>query len=883
MRKIYKDYRLGMSLVLLAMALFAGAGGAYAQACTNISAGATCTRANFYYGEILPNSGCGTFTENSLYGPGYYFRVPVLQGGCYTVSTCGAPINTQIGAFQGSATTSPFASDDDNGPDCAGTNASIVMVPTFTDYANVDVREVNCLLGGTASITVKLRQNNNLSFTSSSSDMCQGQVRALTATPAPVTASPQPNSGDVGTFSGTGVVGTNFTGPTPPGNSASHTLTYNFGYCSTTQSINVFRNPTTASAGSNQTICTASTNISANSPVYGTGTWSVVSGTGTITTPSAAATTVTGIPAGTSVTLRWSIANGPCTPSTSDIVITRVNAPTPSNAGPNQIICSTSATMAGNAPAVGTGAWTLLSGSGTIVTSTNPTTTINNLGLGANSFIWTISNGNCPVSTDTVVITRSNQPTASQAGPNQLLCDSSTVMAANGPVVGTGSWAIVSGTGNIASASSPNSALNNIGVGTTVLTWTISNGTCTASVDTVTVTRNAAPAAPTVTGVQNVCPGNSTVLTASSGASSPNYTWWNAPVGGGALAATGQYNTPVLNAPATYYVQVTDGSSGCTSARTAVTVNINPLPVPSLGADTSICVGDTLCLNPGAFNSYLWSNGGGGNTQCLFGNGSMWVLVTDNNGCQAFDTITVTTIPSPSVSLGPDQSFCPNGSANIGVPPVAGISYLWSTGSTSSQITVNTAATFTLSVTNQQGCTGSDQITTTFQPTPVAAFVPDTSNCPNVIFFNQSSNSTSWDWDFDDGGTSTVQNPTHNYQSAGGGTYNVRLISTGPCGSDTLFIPVLISCLVGVENPHTVDVLLFPNPNNGSFKLRLAGLEEAATLRIFDLGGHQVFQRTYDGIGGSLEENVHVDAAAGLYFMKLQVGEQTIVRRFVIE
>jgi hypothetical protein len=854
-----------------------------AQACVNTTSGTSCGLASFYYGEILPTAGCGTFLSEANYGPGRYFRMPVLQGGCYTVSTCGASTNLQVAAYQPGNNTTPFAYNDDNGPDCNTQQASVVMVPNFTDYANVDVRESNCLLGGTASITVKVRQNNNLTFTSSSSDMCQGQVRALTATPATVTASPQPGSGDVGTFSGTGIVGTNFTGPTPAGNMGTYTQTYAFGYCSTTQSINVFRSPTTAAAGANQNICTSSTSISANVPTYGTGAWSVVTGSATVTSPGSASTTVTGIAPGTSVTLRWTISNGPCTASTSDIIITRLNAPTPSSAGPDQNICSTSATMAGNVPSVGTGQWTLLGGSGTIVTATNAATTVNNIGVGTNTFVWTISNGICPVSTDTVVLTRSLAPTVAQAGPDQTTCDSTVTLSGNAASIGTGTWAVVGGGASIANPSSPNSGLSGLPVGTTVLTWSISNGSCAPSVDTVRIIRNGAPVAPSITGTTSVCPGASTVLTASSAAASPNYVWWNQPVGGSSLSATALYNTPPLSSNTTFYVNVTDGLTGCTSARTAVTVSVNPLPTPNLGPDTARCSGDTLCLDPGVYSAYLWSNGAGGQVNCVTASGSVWVLVTDNNGCQAFDTVQISTNPSPVINLGPDQTFCPAGSTTIGIPSSAGSTYLWSTGATTSQITVTTFGTFTLTCTNAQGCSGSDAIATTAAPTPAAGFVHDTSNCPNIVFFNMSTNASTYAWDFGDGGTSTQQNAQHNYQSSGGGTYNVTLIAQGTCGQDTIVLPVLISCLVGTVDPHLVALTVYPNPSNGNFNVHLSGLQEDAVLRIFDIGGKQVLQRAIIGQRGTFEDSLQLNAAPGMYFLQLQIGTQTVTRRITLE
>ena len=68
------------------------------------------------------------------------------------------------------------------------------------------------------------------------------------------------------------------------------------------------------------------------------------------------------------------------------VTVTVTAAPTVSNAGPNQTVCSTSATFAGNTPVVGTGTWTLVSGAGTITTPSSPTSGVTGLGAGANVF-----------------------------------------------------------------------------------------------------------------------------------------------------------------------------------------------------------------------------------------------------------------------------------------------------------------------------------------------------------------------------------------------------------------------------------------------------------------------------------------------------------------
>src|SRR6185503_12777723 len=122
-----------------------------------------------------------------------------------------------------------------------------------------------------------------------------------------------------------------------------------------------------------------------------------------------------------------------CTASTSNVTITVTPAPTTSVAGPNQNICSTTAStaLAANTPVFGTGAWSVSSGPSTVLTqfsnTANPTATFTPAGgAGAYVLTWTISNAPCTASTSNVTITVTPAPTVSVAGPDQNICSTST-------------------------------------------------------------------------------------------------------------------------------------------------------------------------------------------------------------------------------------------------------------------------------------------------------------------------------------------------------------------------------------------------------------------------------------------------------------------------
>ena len=114
------------------------------------------------------------------------------------------------------------------------------------------------------------------------------------------------------------------------------------------------------------------------------------------------------------------------------------------NAGPNQELCDvTSTTLAASSPATGT--WSVISGSGTFVSNTDPNTVVNGLSSGNNVFRWTASDLSCSAD---VVITVNNSPNAGTNG-TLTVCQGTTptnaelFAALNGTPDAGGSWSNV--------------------------------------------------------------------------------------------------------------------------------------------------------------------------------------------------------------------------------------------------------------------------------------------------------------------------------------------------------------------------------------------------------------------------------------------------------
>lgn len=189
-------------------------------------------------------------------------------------------------------------------------------------------------------------------------------------------------------------------------------------------------------------------------------------------------------------------------PTVKPIVVQIDAAPTTATiSGGNQSYCnftgSQSATLLGNNPDIGTGAWTQVSGPATATISypdaaTSPLLIVEK---GVYVYRWSITNGACAASTSAIQISVGRVP--SNAGTAQVLCNgTSTTLQGNIPSPGTGLWSKVSGPAiTITAPSSPTSTVTGLTPGNNyTLAWTTTNGSCT-STSQVSITSNAAPIA----------------------------------------------------------------------------------------------------------------------------------------------------------------------------------------------------------------------------------------------------------------------------------------------------------------------------------------------------------------------------------------------------
>ena len=194
------------------------------------------------------------------------------------------------------------------------------------------------------------------------------------------------------------------------------------------------------------------------------------------------------------------------------------------------------------------------------------------------------------------------------------------------------------------------------------------------------------------------CSGNSVVLNAGNGFT--GYLW-----------NTGQASPSItVNTAGVYSVLATDVNS-CISKDTLRVINVFNNPVVNLPNDSLLCTGSSKNLNAGAgMASYLWNTGATTNSISVNNTGTYWVDIIDNNGCKGTDTTAIRRLLAlPAAFLPVDTFLCSYSTLKISSSQTYS-SYLWSTGSSQTNITISQPGTYWLRVTDNFNCIGSDTI-----------------------------------------------------------------------------------------------------------------------------------------------------------------------------
>nr|MBP7184220.1 gliding motility-associated C-terminal domain-containing protein [Saprospiraceae bacterium] len=281
---------------------------------------------------------------------------------------------------------------------------------------------------------------------------------------------------------------------------------------------------------------------------------------------------------------------------------------------------------------------------------------------------------------------------------------------------------------------------NAVNGGTYSVTVTNNSG-CTGSA-TITITANPRPNA-NITGVNSICIGQSTTLTASGGSF---YVWSPIPSGNPIVNVTPTTTT-------TYNVTVTN-ALGCTSTAQRI-VTVNPLPTPSIAGASSICSGTSTVLTATGGSTFLWSNAQTTNSITVNSN-DLYIVTVTQNGCTSTTEHNLTVLPSPVAQISGSTSYCVNSSTVLDAS--GGSTYEWSNNlGTTPSVTISTPGMYEVTVTASNGCTDTAQVNVTEQNNLNPLISGPSDIClGETATLDAGSGYDTYQWDYNNASTSTI-------------------------------------------------------------------------------------------------------------------------------
>jgi len=270
------------------------------------------------------------------------------------------------------------------------------------------------------------------------------------------------------------------------------------------------------------------------------------------------------------------------------------------------------------------------------------------------------------------------------------------------------------------------------------------NGTCTSSSrDSVSVIVGQVPIVPVIQPSDTtICQGQIVTLSVAQPQTGVTYNWYTVLSGGTPVFTGNSFITPALASGVTYYVEAVNTASKCTapSARTQITVNVNPVPAPpAVTAGTvTVCSGQPATASvssPQSGLTYQWYSAQTGGALLFTGpsytlsspaaNATVYVQAsTGGNGCSSAGrtpvSIQVDSVPAIPQLQADNVGICAGGTATFTIAsPQAGVTYQWydaptagnllTTGSSFTTPALGSSVTYYVGGANASGCSASSR------------------------------------------------------------------------------------------------------------------------------------------------------------------------------
>ena len=503
------------------------------------------------------------------------------------------------------------------------------------------------------------------------------------------------------------------------------------------------------------------------------------------------------------------------------------------------------------------------------------TATINNVAAG--TYTVTVTDASSCVSTASVTVSTTSTTVTATTNTTDSNCGGATGTATATPTAGTAPYTYAwSNGGNT-------STITNVSAGSYAVTITDANG-CMGTVSGIVVGNPGAPTA-SISNQNNVsCNGGangSATVTATGGTSPFNYAWSN---GGSNATETGLMAN-------VYTVTITDANSCAASTSltitqpSAITVTGNAVATMNVscnGGNDGIA-GVTVAGGTSPY-TYAWSPAGGtsANATGLMA-GTYNVVVTDANSCTQNMNVTITepaaALSAPATAM---DAACNGGNDGMASVTAAGgtapYSYTWSNGAITASATGLTAGTYMVTVVDANSCSVVSSAVTVAEPAAISTVLTATDastagGSDGSVGTNLSGGTAPYTFMWSNGAT------TADITGIPAGTYDVTITDANGC-TDMQSATVLDGPIsVGVTNGN-ININVFPNPaaDNAILSIELANMTDV-NVTITNVVGQVMNSMNAANVTNNQFTLNMSDWAAGVYFVRVTAGEDTVTYR----
>jgi PKD-like domain/Secretion system C-terminal sorting domain len=365
------------------------------------------------------------------------------------------------------------------------------------------------------------------------------------------------------------------------------------------------------------------------------------------------------------------------------------------------------------------------------------------------------------------------------------------------------------------------------------------------------------PPAHTISGTTTICEGDSTSLSIPTDIYSTFYTWT---VPSGLTFNSGQ-NTPSINITGAVagiywvYVMGVNGTCNFNGPMDSIQVTINGLPNVVATSAGVVCFGDSSSLAAAGANTYDWQPGsltGSAITVGLSSSTTYTVTGTDANGCSSTTTVTADVNQLPDVLASASAtSICLGDS--IVISGSGAVSYVWQPGNITSASFLDAptgTTTYSLTGTDQNGCSDTASITITVNPLPTVTITGLGTHCLADGAFTLTQGSPV-------GGTYSgpgVSGSTFTPANAGNGTHTITYTfsDVNGCSASATSSIVVNGCVGMAEVLGFPTVTYMPNPATTTLQVRWDASKVAVnTIEVRDVTGRLIATQQVTGNGAA--------------------------------